>query len=73
MTLALRFRAFAIDRAMLVLPTPGGPWKQRILPPIDFFKMPTAMNSCKQLSCCHIQRESIRDLQHIKGEWKKRQ
>lgn len=44
--LTLRFSARAIDRAMLVFPTPGGPWKQRILPWVVPFNWLTAMNSC---------------------------
>lgn len=31
---------------MLVLPTPGGPWKQRILPCVEPRSWLTAMNSC---------------------------
>lgn len=41
-----RPRARAMERAMLVLPTPGGPWKQRILPCVEPRSWLTAMNSC---------------------------
>lgn len=30
-------RALAMDLAMLVLPTPGGPWKHKILPCVELF------------------------------------
>lgn len=43
-----RFRARAMERAMLVLPTPGGPWKQRILPWVEPRSWLTAMNSCRE-------------------------
>ena len=39
------FSALAIDLAMLVLPTPGGPWKHNILPCVVPFNWLTAMNS----------------------------
>ena len=39
--------ALAMDPAMLVLPTPGGPVKHRIFPCTLSFKWLTAMNSCK--------------------------
>lgn len=38
-------RARAMERAMLVLPTPGGPWKQRIFPWVVPLSCATAMNS----------------------------
>lgn len=41
------FRALAIDLAMLVLPTPGGPWKHSIFPCVEPFSLLTAINSCK--------------------------
>jgi hypothetical protein len=41
----LRSSARAIDRPSEVLPTPGGPTKQRIGPFIVFFRVLTARNS----------------------------
>ena len=48
------FKALAIDLAILVLPTPGGPWKQRILPCVEPFSLLTAMNSCNNEDNIHV-------------------
>ena len=42
------FKALAMDLAMLVLPTPGGPWKHKILPCVVPFSWLTAINSCNE-------------------------
>lgn len=39
------FNARAIDRAILVLPVPGGPCKHKILPLTFFLSIPIAINS----------------------------
>ncbi len=46
--LTFLLRARAMERATLVLPTPGGPVKQRILPCAELLSWLTAMNSCSQ-------------------------
>ena len=55
------FKALAMDLAMLVLPTPGGPWKHKILPCVVPLSWLTAINSCNEKTTI---REQAYELTH---------